>query len=201
MSGDEETFQQVPGDHVVSGDIEVFGDAPHESPAVSGGSERPRPLWIVPTLLGVSVLALNIHILASPIHWIFTTAGWGGPIALIALITSVFLGVFLIVYAILLSGFERSQSPLGLKADVGPRQGSWYLRWVVVPLVLALLAPLVTVWAIDYNRDLSQGSRAPKPCIELYQAAANTYKDNPNFRMPAGDPDQRRCFINQILFP
>jgi hypothetical protein len=201
MSIHHETFQHVPDDHVGSGDIEAVGQGPGESPEGTGGNERPKPLWIVPTLLGVLVLIFNVFILTGPTRWIYTSQGWGGPIALTALATSIFIGVFLLAYAVVLSRSERTEPQSGSKTNADPRQGSWYLRWVGMPLALALLAPLVTVWSINYYRDLLLGSGAPKPCIELYQAALDVYKGNSKFRMPASDQDEQRCNINQVALP
>ena len=193
MPSHEETLQQLPDGGADSDDIQDGAEAQGQSPVLSVDSDRPQLLWAFPALLGVFVLVLNIFVLTSPfnasIKWIYRGTSWGGPAIWASVITSIFLGLFLIVYAFLLRHHE------------GNRSGSWYLRWVVVPILLALLAPLVTLWGINYNRELVTTPPLDKACVELYQAASSVLKDNPKFRMPPNDPDEQRCGINNAIAP
>ncbi len=105
---------------------------------------------------------------------------------------SFFVGLFLIGYAILLRRSEQDQHE-GKTPD-GSRQTLTYIKWIVVPLLVALLAPILTVWGAQMIEPI-----APKPCITLYQEAQNIKNDNPDFRMYGYDRDQLRCSINQSV--
>jgi len=74
---------------------------------------------------------------------------------------------------------------------------SWLLRWVVVPLLIALPAPVATVVAAAMAQE--PPPHQEQSCIELYQAALNIEKSSPNFRIPSNSPDQVRCNINSVL--
>jgi len=67
-----------------------------------------------------------------------------------------------------------------------------YVRWVVVPLLLGLLALLATVWVVEYNR----ASRTPKPCIDLYQGQLREW-----FGEGAGVLIERCARLNALLEP
>lgn len=150
-------------------------------------------------LLGLFILVLNIWAAARLWKLIPISKPQSAvPIVLIA--TSVFIGVFLIVYTIAL----RRAGPYGNDAQVAPRsttagQASSFARWVIVPLLVALPAVLATLWGAEVAQADSQRPNAQKPCIELYQQAASILRDNPNFRMPPQDRDQKRCDINKTL--
>jgi hypothetical protein len=194
MPSHEQPAQQVPDDHVGLGDIEAIGNGPEEVALVREGNARLQLLSILPILLGVSILALNIFEVAKN-PWPFIYTGFHGVFVFALVTISAFIGLFLIVYSIVLLCFERNRSkvlPGSMNDD--PRQASWYVKWVVVPLVLGLLASVATLKALEANSEEPQ-----KSCIALYQEAANIYKDNPRFRMPSGDIDEVRCGINKTV--
>jgi hypothetical protein len=207
----EETVRQATEDGgVASDDFEVIGKGSNSSPSDSTpsdsspserkDSDRLPPLWILPVLLGVFILAVNGAVLIQPrLRWMFRPIGYVSAVSFILAATSTFVGLFLIVYAIVLRRSERSKIPPGSGISHRPRQDWSYVKWVVVPLLLGLLAPLATVWVVEYNRGFGPTSPTQKPCIDLYQAAFNIYKDNPAFRMPPNDPDEARCGINKAL--
>lgn len=150
------------------------------------------PLGVIPAILGVAVLALNIFMWA-PNQWVFRPVGWGGFVSFILLATSTLIGVLLIVYPIVLSRLVESSNDDRSRRPVG------FAQLVAVPIVLGLFAPLLTAAAFDYQRGLSGVSRSPKSCIEVYEAAANLRKVDPKFQMPATDPDEQRCLVNQAV--
>ena len=199
MSRHAETSQQVPDDHVGLGDIEAIGNGPEEVALVSEGSARLQLLSLFPFLIGVFILALNIFVVAR-LQWAFVSRSFQGNISFAMAATSAFIGLFLVVYAIVLRLFERNRTEIlpGSTTDDGPRQASWYVKWVVVPLLLGLLAAAATTWTVELNHRVYERTRY-KPCIELYQEAANIYKDNPGFRMPSLDGDEVRCGINKAV--
>ncbi len=106
------------------------------------------------------------------------------------------IGLILIAYAIVLQRTERNmqtgQLPGG--SNQGPAEVPTYVRWIVVPTVVALPAAALTVWAAQMIEPI-----APQPCMELYQEALNISKDAPGFKMPWRDRDQLRCEINRAV--
>jgi hypothetical protein len=197
MSRHEETAQQVPDDHVGLGDIEAIGNGPEEVALVREGSARLQLLSLFPFLIGVFILALNIFVVAR-LQGVFVAKNFQGNIAVTLAATSAFIGLFLVVYAIVLRLFERNGTEIlpGSTTDDGARQASWYVKWVVVPLLLGLLAVAATISSVEVNRRIYNNKQ---PCIELYQEATSIYKDNPKFRMPSGDSDEDRCGINKAV--
>ena len=105
---------------------------------------------------------------------------------------SFFIGLLLIAYAVILRRLDRHRYED--KTELGAGKTPAYVKWFIAPLVIALPAPVITVWAAQLIEPI-----APKPCIELYQEAQNIRNDNPNFRMIWSDRDQRRCAINQSV--
>ncbi|MCH9735742.1 MAG: hypothetical protein K0U78_14525 [Actinomycetia bacterium] len=208
MANHAGTDQGVPDDHVNDGDAkaaaQILGDSAASGnaadAATSAGKNAPLNLLpIIPIILGVSICALNILVTAR----LWKTAyrsnyGWVNRVNLpttifLALISiSFFVGLFLIGYAILLRRSEQDQHE-GKTPD-GSRQTLTYIKWIVVPLLVALLAPILTVWGAQMIEPI-----APKPCITLYQEAQNIKNDNPDFRMYGYDRDQLRCSINQSV--
>lgn len=155
--------------------------------------------------LGVSIWALNILVAAriwrnvydSNVTW-FNSINLPATIFLALVAISLFIGLLLIVYSILLRNFERprrtSEILHGSKVDDEASQVPSYAKWLVIPVLAAFAAGVVTVFAAQIIEPI-----APRPCIELYQAAQNIKKDNPGFRMPWNDRDQFRCAINQTV--
>ena len=163
MSGPEEheeAVQQVTEDGgVASDDFEVIGKGSDSSPSERKDSDRLPPLWILPVLLGVFILAFNIAVFIQPsLRWMVRPTGYVSAVSFILAATSMFVGLFLIVYAIVLRRSERSKIPPGSRTHHRPRQDLWYVKWVVVPLLLGLLAPLATVWVVDYYGGFYQPS-------------------------------------------
>lgn len=173
-----------------------------------GAQKRPRAqdraggsisLAILPVLLGIFILGLNVFV-AIWLWWSTFRLNWtlvikGGFPTLIFLsliIISLFIGLFLILYAIVLRRDERTTGESINKDESGHAPS--YVRWVIVPVLIALPAPAITVWASQMVQPI-----APKPCIELYQTAVNIKKDEPSFEMWGWDPDELRCRINQNL--
>jgi hypothetical protein len=152
--------------------------------------ERPKRLRaVLPVLLGVLVLGLNLVLFMGQ-RGIFLAKDSGGTAATALLALSVFTGFLLLFYPFLLRRME---------ADAGDSR--WFSRWVVVPLILGILAPMATIRAVEnyYPTRITQGSSVGEPCLELYQKAASIRAENPFFRMPDNDRDERRCKINETV--
>jgi NADH:ubiquinone oxidoreductase subunit 5 (subunit L)/multisubunit Na+/H+ antiporter MnhA subunit len=195
VSRHAETAQQVPDDPVGPGDTEAIENGPEEVALVKEGNARLQLLSILPILLGVFILALNIFEVAL-IPWPFVSKSFNGGVVIALVTISAFIGLFLIVYSMVLLRFERNRSKESMTDD--PRQASWYVKWVVVPLVLGLLASVATLKALERNSDAFDPI-PHKPCLALYQEAASIRKDNPRFWMPSGDSDEVRCGINKTV--
>jgi hypothetical protein len=130
MSGHEEhqeAVQQVTEDGgVAPDDFEGIGKGSDSSPSERKDSDRLPPLWILPVFLGVFILALNIAVFGLPKNrWMVTPSGYVGAVSFILAATSTFVGLFLIVYAIVLWRSERSNFPPGSRTHHSPRQDSW----------------------------------------------------------------------------
>jgi hypothetical protein len=163
-----------------SGGVPVHGPADPVDSTKKGARRPANLLFIFPILLGVFICALNI--LVAVRYW--PVFRWTAVFPTLITI-SLFVGLFLIVYAIVLWRFEPGQAP-------------WYAKWVIVPLLVALPASAATVWGAR----IVEPTVPAKPCIELYQEALNIHKDSPSFRMPSWELDQSRCHINDTLgFP
>lgn len=150
---------------------------------------RSRSLAILPILLGVSALIVNIVILTGGVGGtVFRQLSFwlAGNISAVMILTSIFLGIFLVVYGLVLRNY----------ADSRGTTSHWFVAWIIVPLLLGLAAPLATIWGLS-NWDRSQDPK--QPCIELYQQAQSIHKDNPKFRMPQDSADQVRCRINEVV--
>ena len=177
--GEPKPFEHRPGAET-GGEADSTSATSPAPPEVSQPMRRTTPqssgLFIFPILLGAFICGINI--------WV--AVRWGGfrwsPVFSTLIATSLFIGLFLIVYAIVLWRF-------------GPGQAPSYAKWVIVPLLVAVLASAATVWATEII-----AQRAPlKPCVELYQEAQNIYKGNQSFRMPSWETDESRCDINKTL--
>lgn len=146
----------------------------------------PRVAAVFPVLVGVFVLGLNAFVFYRQ-RGLFVTRNLPGTVALTLLVISVFTGVLLIAYATLIGRAERIMPE---RHRVG--------RWVVVPVLLGVLASLATIRALEAYPSVSE-AQSGTPCLELYQQAHTIHKDNPAFRMPANDRDERRCRINDTV--
>ncbi len=151
---------------------------------------RPQrnPFAVLPILLGVLFLLANLLIFAR-VPTVFTGKSVSGTISLLLILVSVIISLALIIY--------------GLAARRGEEAGEGrgrHLRTIGVPLLLALLAPLLTLWALQVNKTTAErGASSTKPCIEVYEKAAAIAKDNPRFRMLDTDRDEVRCKVNAVL--
>lgn len=152
--------------------------------------ERRSPLAVLPLLLGVIFLLANV-LMFLRVPTAFTAKNINGAMSLMLLLVSVAFSLALIVYG--LAG-RRSDS-----GEIGEGRGR-NLRTVGVPLLLALLAPLFTLWGLHVNKTVGErNAQAVKPCIEVYEKAAAIAKDNPRFRMLDTDRDEVRCKVNAAL--
>lgn len=149
-------------------------------------SVKHHQLFIGPVLLGVFVLAVNIFVANRfwPLVWPSRNAG---TVPLAYITTSFVIGLFIIAFSIVMIRSEGAES-----------SQARYAKWVIAPLILALLAFALTLWGARIA-EVATEPEVQKSCLELYQDAFNIKKDNPNFRMPGGEPDNRRCLINSVL--
>jgi hypothetical protein len=166
-------------------------DADREIVVVASKAEarsRRNPFAVLPILLGFFFLLLNVAVFfRAPTA--FTVKNTNGTISLLTLLVSVVICVVLIMYG------------LAARRDV-PGEGRTRNRASVFALLaLGLIAPLFTLWGLHVDKaDTDAWQRTNnKPCIEIYEKAANIAKDNPGFRMPAGDRDGDRCAVNAVL--
>jgi hypothetical protein len=157
---------------------------------VASPEQKPRSLAFLPIVLGVFVLFLNL-VLFTRQRGIFLAKNAGGTAALGLLALSVLIGILLIIYPVLA---RRTEAAAG-----GDRA---FARWVVVPLALGLLAPMLSVRAVENyypTTGAQNSSSANAPCLELYEKASAIRAENPRFRMPDNDRDERRCKINETV--
>jgi hypothetical protein len=151
---------------------------------------RRSPLAALPLLLGVIFLLVNLLIFLR-VPTVFTTQNVNGAISLMLLLVSVALSLAAIVHGL---AARRRDSE-----EFGEGRGR-HLRTVGVPLLLALLAPLFTLWGLQVNKSVGErNAQSTTPCIEVYEKAASIAKDNPRFRMPTTDPYEVRCTVNAVL--
>lgn len=154
-----------------------------------GSNARSGSLWVVPLLIGSFVVLLNVALITfGSASLPFRRLSWwlAGNVAAALILTSIFVGIFLIVYAFALGKNEAAR-----RSD-----GRWFARWVLTPLVLGLVGAFVSVWSL---KSLADTEPEKKPCLELYQQAQNIYKENPKFRMPLDADDQQRCRVNEAI--
>lgn len=149
---------------------------------------RRSPLAALPLFLGVLLLLANV-VAFLRVPSVFTQKTGNGAISTLLLLASVVICVVLIVYG------------LAMRRGDDTRDGRPGYFWLVgLPILLGLLAPLLTLWGLHVNK--SAGERAnPRlmPCIEVYEKAAAIAKDNPRFRMLETDRDEVRCRVNAAL--
>ena len=171
----------------VAGDIDATGNDPEDLTSVRKNEQR-QPLAIFPVLLGTFICALNIFVAYRLWKFLINSRNLGiVPLTLITI--SFLIGLLIIVYAIVLRRLEDGVSG----------QAALFVKWVIAPAIVALLASAVTLWAAGVAQPDTPEPVVSKPCMELYRDALDIRKDNPTFRLPANDPDQRRCKINAVL--
>ncbi|MBJ7339230.1 hypothetical protein [Mycolicibacterium sp.] len=197
------TEQAAPAGNVSDGDPEASANGPDSATSVR--DKQLRLLFTFPVLLGLFVCSLNF--LAAIRLWrsvyfsnpvMSSRANLPNTVCFTLISISFFVGLSLIAYAIALRHFdgygeEREVAQEGAPDHAAGRV-SLHVKWLVVPLLVALPAPALTVWAASTIEPI-----APKPCIEVYQEALNIKKDNPNFKMVWNDRDELRCSVNQVL--
>jgi hypothetical protein len=151
---------------------------------------RRNPLAALPLLLGVIFLLANV-LVVSRVPGAFTAKNVNGAVSLMLLLVSVALSLAVIVHGL---AARRSDSE-----EIGEGRDR-PLRTVGVPLLLALLAPLFTLWGLQVSKSVGErNAQSTKPCIEVYEKAAAIAKDNPRFRMLDTDRDEVRCKVNAAL--
>lgn len=152
---------------------------------------RRSPLAVLPLLLGVIFLLANVLMFVR-VPTAFTVKNATGAMSLMLLLVSVALSLALIVYGL--------AARRGDAEEIGEGRGR-HLRTVGIPLLLALLAPLFTLWGLQVNKLAGERYERSfgKPCIEIYEKAGNIAKDNPRFRMLDTDRDEVRCKVNAAL--
>ncbi|MGB0438029.1 MAG: hypothetical protein ACPGXI_06635 [Mycobacterium sp.] len=208
MANHAGTDQGVPDDHVNDGDAKAAAQILDDNAASGNASaevtsaRENAPLSLLPILpisVGVSICALNILVAFRVWQNTYNSnltslnrVNLPTTVFLALLSISFFIGLLLIAYAVILPRLERHRYED--KTEHGAGQTPAYVKWIIAPLVIALPAPVITVWAAQLIEPI-----APKPCIELYQEAQNIKNDNPNFKMVWSDRDQRRCAINQSV--
>ncbi len=148
---------------------------------------RRSPLSALALLAGVVFLIADIFVVARFPTWFFAKSV-PATISLLLMLASLLAGLALIFYAVAQRRADREYA--------GGAGG--YARAAGVPLLLALLAPLLAVWSLNVNKAANDRA-VPKPCIDVYQQASAVAKDNPKFRMPAKDRDEVRCSVNAVL--
>jgi hypothetical protein len=188
--------------HVNDGDAGASADNPDE--VTSAREKQLRLLFTFPILLGLFIGALNVLAVIRLWRTVYFSsfgmlyrANLPNTVCITSITISLFIGLSLIGYAIALRQFEGysqgSESAPEITANQPLRRVS-YVKWMIVPVLVAIPALALTVWAAEIVQPI-----APKACIELYQEALNIKKDNPNFKMIWNDRDELRCSINQVL--
>ncbi len=150
------------------------------------GMERDQ-LYIIPTFLAAIIFILNIFVAVRYWHLLWPSRD-AGTVPLAFIVTSMLIGLFIIVCAIVLGRSRDGESTKGR-----------FAKWVVAPFILALLAFAGTLSAAGIAEPTTPELEVQTPCIKLYQEALNIKKENPNFRMPSTEPDNLRCRINAVL--
>ena len=178
-------------------------DSAHAAVRTDLPDDHPRRggLSIFPIVLGVFVCALSIWI-AVRLGSSVISAKVSGAFGAALLATSLLIGIFLILYTVVLRRAESAD--VARSTESGEATGKSgrvlrYLKWVVVPLLLGLTGAGLTVWAAADAQPSAASPDAPKSCFQLYQDAMAMHKQNPKFRLPARDRDEVRCAINKTV--
>lgn len=163
-----------------------------------------RLLFTFPILLGLFVVAVTLLVTIRLWRSVYFSsfgmlyrANLPNTVCITLLTISLFTGLSLIGYAIALrqlGGYsQESEIPQPTTTDHKLPRAS-YVKWMVVPVCVAVPALALTVWAAEIVQPITA-----KPCLEFYQDALKIKKDNPNFKMIWNDRDELRCSINQVL--
>jgi uncharacterized membrane protein len=193
----------VPDAHVHDGDSEARPNDPDE--VISAKEKRLRLLFTFPILLGLFICALNLLAVIRVWRTVYLSnlgllswANLPNTVFLTLVTISTFIGLALIGYAIALrqlDGYSSRDSEIPNEtAAVQELRRVSYVKWMMIPLLVAIPAPALTVWAADVVQPIS-----PRPCIEIYQDALKIKKDSPDFTMPWNDRDELRCSVNRVL--
>jgi hypothetical protein len=152
--------------------------------------ERRSPLVALPLLLGAIFLVANVLVFFR-VPTTFTTKNVYGSMSLLLLVASVVVSIVLIVYGLAARRADLTE----------PGERASFLQFFGVPVMLGLLAPLLTLWGLQVSKLNSERFERTyaKPCIEVYEKAAAIAKDNPRFRMLATDRDEVRCAVNSAI--
>ena len=208
MANHEGTDHPAPVGHVDDGDVPAGATEPDEGTSVR--EKQLRLLFTAPILLGLFICALNLLVVTRLWRAVYfsdlgllSRANLPNTVCFSSITISFAIGLALIVYAIALRHYEEWYD---LKTDIGQesvqesRSKSGlgrvpsYIKWILGPILVAIPAPAITVWAASTVEPISA-----KPCIEVYREAAAVKKDNPRFKLAWNDRDQLRCSVNQAL--
>jgi hypothetical protein len=156
--------------------------------APDSDAKASRTPWWIPTLLGVSLLAVALFLpLRSRFIWAFRPGSWLETANFILIITGAIISLLLIALPRVLRRIQQTGEP--------PRLSTTLVLPVVLWLVGMSFVALTFVLTANRNPD-----PPAKSCVELYADAAAVANKNPNFRLSPENPDERRCGINQAVF-
>jgi hypothetical protein len=159
--------------------------APNSPNSIAKASRAP---WLVPTLLGVILLAVALFLpLRSRFNWAYRPGSWLETANFILVITGILIGLLLLALPSVLRRVQQTGEPPRLSATL------------VLPVVLWLvgMSAVALTFALTANR---YPEPPVKSCVELYADAAAVADKNPAFRLSPENPDERRCGINQAVF-
>lgn len=170
-----------------------FSDVPPANvtdDALDKTSREPQSLWIISAALGLFVLVISVYFPSrSAFKWAFDTVTWQGTANLILWVASLFIGLLLVIYAFALRRIHRQGGATTSPAVTG----------VLVPVVLWVFGMTAIVVPFAWVQSTAHPAVPSQPCLELYNVAISAHREKPNFKMPVGDPDERRCEINKML--
>ena len=151
-------------------------------------TEAPQRFWMIPATLGIFVLFISLLLpFRENFRWAFGLKNWVGAMNFLLTAVAVFIGLFLIVYAVTLRRMESRRVQTSFAAGMA------------IPLTLWLLGVAAIWWSFASSLSHYSPIIPAKPCIELYSEALSISKQDPAFRVPAQDPDEGRCRINKAL--
>jgi len=203
MTGTQRTARGTADDDTENEEMDLDSLAQGKDSLAQG--KRPHLMPLLPIFLGVFICGLNFIVALR--LWrstyqsqlaVLTRMNLPTNVCLALILTSFGIGLLLIAYAVVLQHTLRNgqliQLSPGSAANHTQLNTPMYLKWILFPVLLALPAPALTVWAAQVIEPIS-----PKPCIEIYQEAVNISKDDASFKMPWTDRDQLRCNINSVI--
>lgn len=216
VQSNRETGPRVPDNRIDDAETEAVAEAGRGTEARERGPSgvnssidgaRLRVLSVLPVLLGASICVLNVLVALSVWRSVYksnshmlSNSNLPTTVFLSSLLISFFIGILVIAYSMVLRRIERSRQAGGIPQEstllAEPDRIPSYVKWIIVPIAVAMPAPIITVWATQLIESI-----APTPCIELYREAVSIRNDEPNFRMAWTDRDQMRCAINQSTIP